>query len=62
MFLKPQRVLKPKTAFLQHEPDVLKQDSPSQKCSENTSPRHPQRTTRVPKPCGDPDSPPTHRT
>eukprot|EP00959_Pyramimonas_sp_CCMP1952_P423267 8866028-Pyramimonas_sp.AAC.1 len=37
MFLEPKDVLRTKTMFLEHKPDVLKQDSPSQKCSKNSS-------------------------
>eukprot|EP00959_Pyramimonas_sp_CCMP1952_P293691 6142400-Pyramimonas_sp.AAC.1 len=36
MFLEPQYVLIA-TMGLEHKPDVLKQDSPSEKCSKNSS-------------------------
>eukprot|EP00959_Pyramimonas_sp_CCMP1952_P021893 460725-Pyramimonas_sp.AAC.1 len=37
MFLEPVNVLRTTTMFLEHKPDVLKQDAPSKKCSKNTS-------------------------
>eukprot|EP00959_Pyramimonas_sp_CCMP1952_P432792 9063267-Pyramimonas_sp.AAC.1 len=33
MFVEPEHVLRPKAVFLEHPPDVLKQNGSSQKCS-----------------------------
>eukprot|EP00959_Pyramimonas_sp_CCMP1952_P397420 8327334-Pyramimonas_sp.AAC.1 len=37
MFLEPKNVLITTTMFLEHEPDVIKQDRLDQKCSTNIS-------------------------
>eukprot|EP00959_Pyramimonas_sp_CCMP1952_P239757 5010321-Pyramimonas_sp.AAC.1 len=46
MFLEPKDVLRTKTRFLEHKPDVIKQDSPGLKCSKNISCR-PQKVLRT---------------
>eukprot|EP00959_Pyramimonas_sp_CCMP1952_P291810 6103213-Pyramimonas_sp.AAC.1 len=37
MSLEPPNVLRTETVILEHQPDVLNQDSPSQKCSKSIS-------------------------
>eukprot|EP00959_Pyramimonas_sp_CCMP1952_P088513 1851954-Pyramimonas_sp.AAC.1 len=37
MFLEPKHFLRTKAIFLEHKPDVIKQDSPNQNCSHNIS-------------------------
>eukprot|EP00959_Pyramimonas_sp_CCMP1952_P218965 4578506-Pyramimonas_sp.AAC.1 len=56
MFLEARNAVRTKTLFLEHKPDVLKQDSPSQKCPESTSYK-PQKVLRtsVGRPLGEPE-------
>eukprot|EP00959_Pyramimonas_sp_CCMP1952_P333535 6984059-Pyramimonas_sp.AAC.1 len=37
MFVEPRHVLRTRAMPLEHKPDMLNQDSPSQKCSKNIS-------------------------